>query len=151
MDGIYSLIDKSCILLDKPMQSIDEIIKALTDQLNKSMPNIASTELMDKVVKEGFHTTCMGNKCAITHARCSSMEKSLIAVMRLKFEINLQPHDKENVKLIFLLVGPQKSSSYHLKILSRLARILSHEPFREGLLKAPDAESFFNLIKQEEK
>ncbi|MGD1821626.1 MAG: PTS sugar transporter subunit IIA [Pleomorphochaeta sp.] len=150
MYGIYSLIDKSCILLDKQMHSIDEIIKTLTNQLNKSMPNIASTELMDKVVKDGFHTTCMGNKCAITHARCISMEKSLIAVMRLKPEINLQALDKKNVKLIFLLVGPQKSSSYHLKILSRLARILSHESFREGLFNAPDAESFFNLIKQEE-
>lgn len=151
MDGIYSLIDKSSILLDKPMQSIDEIIKVLTNQLSKSMPDIASTVLMDKVVKDGFHTTCMGNKCAITHARCSSMEKSLIAVMRLKPEINLKAQDKKNVKLIFLLVGPQKSSSYHLKILSRLARILSHKPFREGLFNAPDAENFLELIKQEEK
>ncbi|MDC7238674.1 MAG: PTS sugar transporter subunit IIA [Sphaerochaetaceae bacterium] len=150
MNGIYSLINKSCILLDKQMNSIDEIIKTLTNQLNKSMPDIASTEFMNKVIKDGFHTTCMGNKCAITHARCSSMEKSLIAVMRLKPEINLQAPDKKNVKLIFLLVGPQKSSSYHLKILSRLARILSHESFRENLFNTPDAESFLNLIKQEE-
>jgi mannitol/fructose-specific phosphotransferase system IIA component (Ntr-type) len=150
MNGIYSLIDKSCILLDKPINSIDEIIKILTNQLNKSMPNIASKELMDKVVKDGFHTTCLGNKCAITHARCPLMKKSLIAVMRLKPEINLQALDKKNVKLIFLLVGPQKSSSYHLRILSRLARILSHESFREELFNVPDAESFLNLIKQEE-
>ncbi len=150
MNGIYSLINKSCILLDKKMHSIDEIIKTLTNQLNKSMPNIASTELMDRVIKDGFHTTCMGNKCAITHARCPSMEKSLIAVMRLKPEINLQALDKKNVKLVFLLVGPQKSSSYHLRILSRLARILSHESFRDNLFNAPDAESFLNLIKQEE-
>ena len=151
MDGINSLIDKSCILLDKPMQSIDEIIKTLTKQLSESLPDIAPATLMDKVINEGFHTTCMGNECAITHARCPSMKKSLIAVIRLKPSLNLKALDKKNVKLVFLLVGPQKSASYHLKILSRLARILSHHPFRVGLFKATDAETFLNLIKQEEK
>lgn len=151
MDGINALIEKSCILLDKPMQSIDEIIKALTNQLSERLPDIAPATLMDKVINEGFHTTCMGNECAITHARCPSMKKSLIAVIRLKPALNLVALDKKNVKLVFLLVGPQKSASYHLKILSRLARILSHTSFREGLFKAPDAETFLNLIKQKEK
>jgi mannitol/fructose-specific phosphotransferase system IIA component (Ntr-type) len=151
MDGIYSLIDKSCVLLDKPMQSIDEIIKTLTNQLNESLPDIATKSMMDKVFNEGFHTTCMGNECAITHARCQLMKKSLIAVMRLKPAIDLGAHDKKNVKLIFLLVGPQKSSSYHLKILSRLARILNQAPFRDGLFEAENVEQFLDLIKQKEK
>jgi mannitol/fructose-specific phosphotransferase system IIA component (Ntr-type) len=151
MDGIYSLIDKSCVLLDKPVKSIDEIIKTLTKQLSENLPDFATATLMGKVISEGFHTTCMGNECAITHARCPSMEKSLIAVIRLKPSINLGAQDKKNVKLVFLLVGPQKSTSYHLKILSRLARILNQASFREGLFKAPDAEKFLNLIKQKEK
>jgi len=151
MDGIYSLIDKSCVLLDKPMQSIDEIIKTLANQLSESLPDIATKSMMDKVINEGFHTTCMGNECAITHARCQLMKKSLIAVIRLKPAIDLGAQDKEDVKLVFLLIGPQKSTSYHLKILSRLARILNQASFRDGLFKATNVEQFLNLIKQKEK
>lgn len=151
MDGIYSLIDKSCILLDKQMHSIDEIIKTLTNQLSESIPDVATKSMMDKVINEGFHTTCMGNKCAITHARCRLMKKSLIAVIRLKPAIDLGAQDNEDVKLVFLLVGPQKSTSYHLKILSRLARILNQASFRDSLFEAPDSEQFLNLIKQKEK
>jgi len=151
MDGIYSLIDESCVLLDKPMQSIDEIIKTLTNQLSESIPEIATKSMMGKAINEGFHTTCMNNACAITHARCKLMKKSLMAVIRIKPAIDLGAQDKEKVRLVFLLVGPQKSSSYHLKILSRLARILNQSSFRDSLLNATDSEQFLNLIKQKEK
>ncbi len=150
MNGINSLIDKSCILLDQQTQSIDTIIKTLTDKLNEALPDIAKREFMNKVIKDGFNTTCMGEGCVITHARCPSMKKSLIAVMRLDPPINLGALDGKDARLVFLLVGPHKSASFHLKILSRLARILNRTEFREKLFSAPDGETFLDIIKQEE-
>ncbi len=48
---------------------------------------------MQKVIDGGFHTTCMGEECAITHARCPSMTKTLMAVMRLDPPLDLKAID----------------------------------------------------------
>lgn len=150
MEGISKLIDTSCILLDREKYSIETIIKTLTDQLSSSHPDLAPQNLMQKAIAGGFHTTCMGEGCAITHARCPSMNKTLMAAIRLSPPLDLKALDSKKVSLVFLLVGPQSSASFHLKILSRLARLLHDETLREDLLKADSSEGFLGLIQNRE-
>jgi mannitol/fructose-specific phosphotransferase system IIA component (Ntr-type) len=146
MEGISTLLARECILLDRKAESLEDIIKTLTDTLTAVHPTLAPSALMEKVIDGGFHTTCMGEGCAITHARCPSMDKTLMAVMRLSPPIDLKALDKADVGLIFLLVGPQSSASFHLKILSRLARLLHQKTLRDQLFSAPTSEAFLQLI-----
>lgn len=151
MEGISRLIDESCILLDREAHSIETIIKTLTEQLSSTHPDLAPQHLMQKVIDGGFHTTCMGEECAITHARCPSMTKTLMAVMRLAPPLDLKAIDEKKVRLVFLLVGPQSSASFHLKILSRLARLLHNEALRNDLLGAETSKAFLDrIIRQED-
>ena len=150
MQILSKLLDQACILLDREERSIDSIITRLTDQLTQCHPEIATAGLMQKVVKDGFHTVCIGDGCAITHARCPSMGKTLMAVMRLAPELDLGAHDKKDIRLVFLLVGPQSSASFHLKILSRLARLLHTPSIRETLFEVPTAEQFYNELDEKE-
>ncbi len=150
MEGICKLIDRSCILLDRDEKSIENIITALTDQLSTNFPEIAPKELMQKTIDEGFHTVCMGDACAITHARCPEMEKTLMAVMRLSPPVDMKADDGKKVALVFLLVGPQKSASFHLKILSRLARLLHDTELREALIVAKTEQEFLQIIESKE-
>lgn len=151
MEGISTLLASRCILLDQRADSLTDIIKTLTDTLSSVHPVLAPASLMEKVIDGGFHTTCMGEGCAITHARCPSMDKTLMAVMRLSPPLDLKALDKEHVKLVFLLVGPQSSASFHLKILSRLARLLHQKPLRDQLFLAPTSEKFLKLIIDKER
>ncbi|MBZ4673722.1 MAG: phosphotransferase system mannitol/fructose-specifc component (Ntr-type) [Spirochaeta sp.] len=151
MEGISRLIDESCILLDREEHSIETIIKTLTEQLSSTHPDLAPQHLMQKVIDGGFHTTCMGEECAITHARCPSMAKTLMAVMRIDPPLDLKAMDGKKVRLVFLLVGPQSSASFHLKILSRLARLLHNEALRNDLLGAETSKAFLDrIIRQED-
>lgn len=150
MANIRDLLDQRCILLDRSEQTIQGVIKTLTDQLHAVHPEQAPDNLVERVIDGGFHTTCMGEGCAITHARCPSMKKTLLAAMRLTPTLDLKALDGKQVVLVFLLVGPQKSSSFHLKILSKLARLLHQSDLREALITSKSSIDFHTLIADKE-
>ncbi len=58
--------------------------------------------------------------------------------------------DDEKVRLVFLLVGTEASKSEHIKILSRISRLLNRDAFRERLLQARDAEDVLTLLEEGE-
>ena len=150
MANIRDLLDQRCILLDRSEQTIQGVIKTLTDQLHAVHPEQAPDNLVERVIDGGFHTTCMGEGCAITHARCPSMKKTLLAAMRLTPPLDLKALDGKQVLLVFLLVGPQKSSSFHLRILSKLARLLHQSDLREALITSKSSIDFHTLIADKE-
>ncbi len=150
MANIRDLLDQRCILLDRSEQTIQGVIKTLTDQLHAVHPEQAPDNLVERLRDGGFHTTCMGEGCAITHARCPSMKKTLLAAMRLTPPLDLKALDGKQVVLVFLLVGPQKSSSFHLRILSKLARLLHQSDLREALITSKSSIDFHTLIADKE-
>ncbi|WP_320128222.1 PTS sugar transporter subunit IIA [uncultured Sphaerochaeta sp.] len=151
MSGICNLLDTQCILLDLDSQDLQQILETLVGTLSKVHPKEAPVPMMEKVFTDpGFSTVCMGLGCAISHARCTEMEKTLIAVARLSPPCDLGADDKIPVSLFFLLIGPQSSPMFHIKILSRIARLLHESDFREKLEKAKTSEEFHQLICQKE-
>jgi mannitol/fructose-specific phosphotransferase system IIA component (Ntr-type) len=54
--------------------------------------------------------------------------------------------DGEPVRLFFLIVGPEASAGLHVKILSRIARLVRREPVRRQLLEAADAHAFCHVL-----
>lgn len=150
MARLSDLLDQRCILLDRSENSLDKVIETLSDQLHTIHHELVPENLIEHVIDGGFHTTCMGEGCAITHARCPSMQKTLLSAMRLSPAVDLQALDRKPVVLVFLLVGPQSSSSFHLRILSKLARLLHQTDLREALMASKDSEVFHTLIADKE-
>ena len=58
--------------------------------------------------------------------------------------------DQNPVRIVFLLVGPMNAAGMHIKILSRITRILSKDEVRNKLKSMTDAEEAFNFIIEEE-
>ena len=54
--------------------------------------------------------------------------------------------DGEPVRLFFLIVGPEASAGLHVKILSRIARLVRRDPVRLQLVEATTADAFYNVI-----
>lgn len=150
MEGICSLLDPKCILLDLNESNMQLIIDTLSNLLTQAFPLLADKDLMEKAKQQGYHTTCLGFGCAITHARCPSMQNTLISAARLSPAQDFKAMDGEPVTLIFLLVGPQSSASFHLKILSRLARLLHDASLRNELQKTTNPLDFHTLICEKE-
>jgi mannitol/fructose-specific phosphotransferase system IIA component (Ntr-type) len=61
------------------------------------------------------------------------------------FAISQQPIefgaiDSKPVRLLFLLVGSEQAKSQHIKLLSRISRLMNRESFRDRLLQAHNPE-----------
>ena len=64
--------------------------------------------------------------------------------------LNFESIDKKNVRIMFLLVGPENNPGLHIKLLSRISRLMSNEDLREELLECKTAEDALNLLQEEE-
>ena len=58
--------------------------------------------------------------------------------------------DGEEVRFIFLLVGKDSMLNLHIKLLSRISRLMNKDEFREKLLKSESKEAALKLFVEEE-
>jgi mannitol/fructose-specific phosphotransferase system IIA component (Ntr-type) len=54
--------------------------------------------------------------------------------------------DGEPVRLVFLIVGPEASAGLHVKVLSRIARLVRREAVRQRLLEAQTSDEFYKVL-----
>ena len=54
--------------------------------------------------------------------------------------------DGEPVRLFFLLAGPESCAGAHVKVLSRISRLVRREPIRGRLLGARSPEEFYTVL-----
>jgi fructose-specific phosphotransferase system IIA component len=129
----------------------DEAIKKLVMLLGQ-FEVIADTEQAYKAVldREKIMTTGVGNGIAIPHCKDSSCPNFAVALGVHGKGLNFESIDKKDVRIIFLLVGPENNPGLHIKLLSRISRLMSNEDLRDELLDCKTAEDALNLLQEEE-
>ena len=68
----------------------------------------------------------------------------------MKEPIDFESIDGENVSFIFLLIGKDSLLNMHIKLLSRISRLMNKDEFREKLLKTSSSAEVLALFKEEE-
>ena len=64
--------------------------------------------------------------------------------------IDYQSLDEKPVRLVFLLVGKDSMVGPHIKLLSRISRLMNKEEFREKLLQATSSRDVLETFRREE-
>ncbi|MGE0074192.1 MAG: PTS sugar transporter subunit IIA [Sphaerochaetaceae bacterium] len=151
MEGICKRLSTDCILLDLHEQDKEQIIRKLVAALHEAH-HLSDPEklLVDIMAREELASTCLGSGCAVPHAHSETLSTSLLAAARITPPADLETPDGHPISLVFLLVGPSKNTIVHLKLLSKLARLLHDEAFRHQLLASDCAEAFHALICKQE-
>jgi mannitol/fructose-specific phosphotransferase system IIA component (Ntr-type) len=54
--------------------------------------------------------------------------------------------DGEPVRLVFMIVGPEESAGLHVKLLSRIARLVREEAVRRELTEARTPDEFHKVL-----
>jgi fructose-specific phosphotransferase system IIA component len=103
------------------------------------------------VEREKIQTTGVGREVAIPHCKKQECKKFAIALGLSSKGIDFNSIDKKPVKIIFLLVGPEENPGMHIRLLSRISRLISKEKLREKLLQVSEPNSAYTLLKEEEK
>jgi mannitol/fructose-specific phosphotransferase system IIA component (Ntr-type) len=85
---------------------------------------------------------------AIPHKIVPGLQNTIIAFGRKQRGIPFDAIDGSPVSLIFLILGKEGSEAFHLRLLSKLARLLQQEPFREALIRSESTDQILSVLWQ---
>ncbi len=127
---------------------IDELINLFKDD-----ERVNNLEVMRNAVheREKIMSTGVGKGFAIPHAKTNSVNEIIAAFGKLDKPLDFQALDEQPVNIIFLLVGKENLVGPHIKLLSRISRMMNKDEFRQSLVNAKTSEEIFLLFEQEEK
>ncbi|MBI5729750.1 MAG: PTS sugar transporter subunit IIA [Ignavibacteriales bacterium] len=129
-----------------------DVVNELVD-LFKDDDRVKDLEELRNAVheREKIMSTGVGKGFAIPHAKTNSINEIVAAFGKLDEPIDFQALDEQPVNLVFLLVGKENLVGPHIKLLSRISRMMNKDEFRESLSKAKTAEEIYSLFENEEK
>lgn len=149
--NIFSLLDHETVLPNLKAKNKAEVLDSLVSSL-KSKVSDKEIEDIRKAIKERerIMSTGVGKGLAIPHGKTTSIGQTYAAFAILNDPVEYEAIDGEPVNMVFMLAGPQSSNSLHIKMLSRISRLMNNRDFRERLLKCSTADEIIDQFKKEE-
>lgn len=149
--NIYSLIDTSTILADLKVENKEELLNKMVDVLEHQVNEEQLKEIRESVFeREEIMSTGVGKSLAIPHGKVRSIEKNYASFAVLNEAIEYDSIDKKPVKIAFLLVGPTGENKIHIKLLSRISRLMNSSSFRDTLSECKTSEEIYEAFHEEE-
>jgi fructose PTS system EIIBC or EIIC component len=145
-------------ILSPDVIEVNSDVKDKDDSLNKIIAIAAkSGKILDlnRVTETIFEreklvSTGVGKGFAIPHGKTDAITDTVAAFVITKEPIDFDSIDGEPVRFIFLLVGKETLLNTHIKLLSRISRLMNKDEFREKLLQAKSKEDVLKIFKDEE-
>jgi PTS system nitrogen regulatory IIA component len=143
---LATLLPASHVLLD--VEAADK--RRLLDQaagLLEGQTGIGRDAILDSLLaRERLGSTGLGQGIAIPHGRIKGLTHAVGAFLRTRTAVAFDAPDDAPVRLVFVLLVPEKSTDLHLQILSELAQMLSDRAMRAELVSATDPAMAQQLI-----
>ena len=129
----------------------DDVIDAMIDLVAAS-PKVLDKEKVRKAIfeRERIMSTGVGNGFAIPHGKTDAVTDIVAAFAVTAEPIDYQSLDEKPVRLVFLLVGKDNLVGPHIKLLSRISRLMNKEDFRKRLLEQKTSREIIDMFRQEE-
>ncbi|MFO7850299.1 MAG: PTS sugar transporter subunit IIA [Spirochaetia bacterium] len=151
MISIAEMMSPDRINLELKEKKKKKVIQELAEMLGETGIVNDSSSLTKQILKrESMASTGIGHGIAIPHVLTDLVDQTLITFGRSSRGIAFDSVDNRPVYLFFLIVGPSSCSGEHLKLLSKLSRLLTDESFREKLLGAEKPEEVIELFRRGE-
>jgi fructose-specific phosphotransferase system IIA component len=148
---VSELLKPEFIISDLQGESKEEIINELIELFKKD-PRVEDLEKVRSAVldREKVMSTGVGKGFAIPHGKTNAVKEIIGAFGKIKDGIDYDALDGNPVQLVFLLVGKDNLISTHIKLLSRISRLMNKDDFRHRLMEANNANEIVKLFSEEE-
>jgi mannitol/fructose-specific phosphotransferase system IIA component (Ntr-type) len=100
--------------------------------------------------RERIMSTGVGNGFAIPHGKTDAVSDIVAGFAVTARPIDYESLDEKPVRLVFLLVGKDNLVGPHIKLLSRISRLMNKEEFRRRLLETTSPAAILELFRSEE-
>ena len=148
---VSDLLNEKFIIAELKGNEKEDTINELID-LFKGDSRVIDLERVRTAVleREKIMSTGVGKGFAIPHGKTNAVNDILAAFGKTKRPIEYQSLDNQPVHLVFLLVGKDNLVSTHIKLLSRISRMMNKDEFRAKLIESSSADEIINIFKKEE-
>ncbi len=149
---LCNLLSPNLIIPELTGKTKDEIINELVDLFNGD-PRVTDLNSVREAVheREKIMSTGVGKGFAIPHAKSDGVTEIIAAFGRTSHPVDFNALDMQPVNLIFLLIGKENLVGPHIKLLSRISRMMNKDEFRDNLSKAATVEEICKIFEEEEK
>ncbi|NLT49370.1 MAG: PTS sugar transporter subunit IIA [Ignavibacteria bacterium] len=149
---ICDILKEDKIISDFSGKTKEEVINQLIDLFQKDTRVNDLEKIRTAVLeREKIMSTGVGNGFAIPHGKTDGVNEIIAGFARIPATIDFQALDDKPVNLVFLLVGKENLVGPHIKLLSRISRMMNKEQFRNDLLAADTPAKIYEIFQNEEK
>lgn len=145
---LSKLLTTNSVVLDLKGTTKLEILEEMISIL-KTQEKIEDEGLFlkDVLEREEIGTTGIGNHISIPHGKSDTVNKTGIIIGRTDNDIEWESLDGEPVNLIILFaVRNDDRETVHVKLLSKVARVLGNDDLTEEILSARTQEKIVNIF-----
>ena len=148
---ISNILNEDLIQVNIPGETKEDIINAIIDLAAKS-DNISDIDKVREAIfeREKIMSTGVGKGFAIPHGKTDAVTDIVAAFGITEKPIDYQSLDHEPVRLIFLLIGKDSLVGAHIKLLSRISRLMNKEQLRDKLLNSKTPAEILEHLQEEE-
>jgi fructose-specific phosphotransferase system IIA component len=148
---ISDILTENMVITELQGESKEQIIGAMIDLISGSQKVIDKQKVREAIFeREKIMSTGVGNGFAIPHGKTDAVSDIVAAFAVTAQPIDYQALDEKPVRLVFLLVGKDNMVGPHIKLLSRISRLMNKEEFRKRLLNLKTSKEIIDIFKQEE-
>lgn len=147
--SIDDVIHAGLVKLDVRADSRDDAIDELAALMESDGRLTDRESFVDAVRKrENEGPTGMEMGIAIPHGKSAAVQRASVVFGRSDAGIDFGAEDAPS-RLLFLIAAPEGTENLHVTLLSKLARRLVHEEFRQELLDAGSPDEAMDVIRRE--
>jgi len=144
---ISHYLDKDCIKIPLLKEKKHEIIEELLDLIINKYDEIDKEDTIQSILeREKIETTAIGQNIAIPHARMKNIQKVYFAIGITEKSVDFDSLDNKPVKLVFLILCPEKKITTQISLLARLSRILGDKNLRKQLLRCQESQNVIDVF-----
>lgn len=144
---IVDIIEKNTIEIDFDVKSKDELLDKMIDLISNSSEVTNKNEAKKEILtRESIMSTGIGKGFALPHAKTSAVNSSVGALTLLKKPIDYNSLDSKPVNIVFMLLSKDDNVTDHLRLLSKISRIMNDDTFRDKLQSLKSKEEIIALF-----
>ncbi len=148
---VSEYLNEDNILLNVEARNKYDLIDKLIDVVAKSGKVLDKEKVRECIYeREKILSTGVGKGFAVPHGKTDAVTDILLAFAITKEPLDYEALDNQPVRLVMLMVGKDSLVSSHIKLLSRISRLMNNDDFRENLLNAKTKEEVLEIFRKEE-
>ena len=149
---LADFLPRNLVLWDLTAADKPAVLAELARQVADAIDGLDAADLLRRLEqREAEGSTAVGNGLALPHAMMPQVEQTVLALCRVADGgVDFGAVDGQAVDLIFLLLSPEQAQTTHLRVLARIARIVTREPLLGQLRGASGPDELFRLLIEED-